>query len=762
MRKLMALLLCALAYSCDVGTIALGPALAGAQVIKGGGTAESDTRISAGLTGTLTFPDALGTRSDNFELIITGAPATLAVTLNGCMGGGTCTALTTYSGTSNTVLSTSGGPYTTYQIVYTMTGGTSPVITVNRLATAAGIPSTLNPGFIGRSTVGFSPVCVVDGVTHKTIGNPDDPTNCVDALNALGVTGTGEIYSSIPEDLIPAGKQPFARTGVAFAGAVYLSNSLGPTATPTCTTSAPLTCWLISYPVDIPSGLTLSGLDPAQASGSVNGGTTIAASPTFMQRLGLTSLGTPGVPACVASGGDGTIPAAGTLFLRVSLLTNASDPPGANGTGPKTQLRGPVSAQSSVVLCGANDSVTWTIASTPVRGSGTQAQEMTVYASTDANNLVEVTVAGCSTSAGVIDVVGGTCRLPIGGGNLTFTITSLLQNGSNTPPAAPLVDTAKSFDMSNPMFILGTGPDTRNSSASVIKNLTLACNPTLTDVVGTNTPAGAIQGLTGNEQSGVENVSFYGGCAQYYVYMWQNSNNSHLSGLNAGSSVGPTSTDFSGVVLDARMPTGGTSRQFLDSTIAAHDGSNGQSVNMVLVTGRKAWTVIHGLHTENAGGGCGIKFTNAANGNIITSGHTSGVDTIGGAVDGNALVCIDGAGVTNGVAAGRVVVQSQSDTNATGKTLLEDANIPSGFGNNNGNNVWVYNSLVVNDSYQYDTQHTFQVINATTMTWNPVTFANLGTPANGTVRYCSDCTLTCAAGASNGQICERINGAWTH
>jgi hypothetical protein len=762
MRKLIAILLCALAPGSAVSTIALWPTLTAAQVIKGGGTAESDTRVSSGLSGTLTFPDALGTRSDNFEILVTGAPATLAITLNGCMTGGTCTALTTYSATSNTVLSTSGGPYTTYQIVYTMTGGTSPTITVNRLATTAGIPPVLNPGFVGKATVGFSPVCMVDGVVHKTVGNPDDPTNCVDALNALGVTGTGEIYSGIPEDLTATGKQPFARAGTAFNGAVYLSNSLGASGVGTCTTTAPLTCWFTSIPLIIPSGLTLSGLDPAQASGSVNGGTTIAASPTFMQRLGLTSLGNPQVPACVASGGDGTIPAAGTLYLRVGLVTNASDAPGSTGTGPKTQLRGPVSAQSQVALCGANDSVTWQIQSTPVRGSGTQSQELVLYAGTDPNNLVEATVVGCSTSAGVSDPDGGSCRLPIGGGNLTFTLTSLLQNSSNTPPSAPLVDTAKSYDMSNYIFILGQGPDTRNASAAIIKNLTIACNPTLTDVVGANTPSGAIQGFTGNEQAGVENVSFYGGCFQTYVYMWQNSNNSHLQGLNAGSSTGPTSTDFSGVVLDARMPTGGTSRSFLDSTIAAHDGSNGQSVNMVLVTGRKAWPVIHGLHTENAGGGCGIKFTNAANGNIITSGHTSGVDTIGGAVDGNAIVCIDGAGVTNGVAAGRVVVQSQSDTNATGKTLLEDANIPAGYGNNNGNNVWVYNSLVVNDSYQYDTHHTISQLTTTSLFWNPVTFANLGTPANGTMRYCSDCTLTCAAGGGTGQICERINGGWTH
>lgn len=40
------------------------------------------------------------------------------------------------------------------------------------------------------------------------------------------------------------------------------------------------------------------------------------------------------------------------------------------------------------------------------------------------------------------------------------------------------------------------------------------------------------------------------------------------------------------------------------------------------------------------------------------------------------------------------------------------------------------------------------------------TFASLGTPANGTVKYCSDCDATCAAGSSTGKMCARVNGAW--
>jgi hypothetical protein len=42
-----------------------------------------------------------------------------------------------------------------------------------------------------------------------------------------------------------------------------------------------------------------------------------------------------------------------------------------------------------------------------------------------------------------------------------------------------------------------------------------------------------------------------------------------------------------------------------------------------------------------------------------------------------------------------------------------------------------------------------------------VTFANLGTPSNGTVLYCSDCTIANpCAGAGTGAIAKRLNGVW--
>ena len=51
--------------------------------------------------------------------------------------------------------------------------------------------------------------------------------------------------------------------------------------------------------------------------------------------------------------------------------------------------------------------------------------------------------------------------------------------------------------------------------------------------------------------------------------------------------------------------------------------------------------------------------------------------------------------------------------------------------------------------------------------WSPITFANLGTPANGSFAYCSDCdpgTLfnsTCtSSGTKTGAFARRVNGVW--
>lgn len=54
-----------------------------------------------------------------------------------------------------------------------------------------------------------------------------------------------------------------------------------------------------------------------------------------------------------------------------------------------------------------------------------------------------------------------------------------------------------------------------------------------------------------------------------------------------------------------------------------------------------------------------------------------------------------------------------------------------------------------------------QNLYATKWEITPVLFANLVAPANGTVQYCSDCTITAVcAGAGTGAFAKRLNGVW--
>jgi hypothetical protein len=125
LRKLLALWLCCVTAALQMP----------AQQVSQFGTKESDSRVISTSGNTVTFLDAGGTLTHNFELVVTGAPATLACTVNGVLPGGTTTALATSSGTGNQPLNFPGGPYSSYTVTCTWTGGTSPTVTINRLDT---------------------------------------------------------------------------------------------------------------------------------------------------------------------------------------------------------------------------------------------------------------------------------------------------------------------------------------------------------------------------------------------------------------------------------------------------------------------------------------------------------------------------------------------------------------------------------------------------------------------------------------------------
>src|SRR5205085_2230853 len=85
-----------------------------------------------------------------------------------------------------------------------------------------------------------------------------------------------------------------------------------------------------------------------------------------------------------------------------------------------------------------------------------------------------------------------------------------------------------------------------------------------------------------------------------------------------------------------------------------------------------------------------------------------------------------------------------------------------------GNTFLVYNSgrpaaSFFDSEVTADIQSTMfnQSTSSNLVQFTPITFANLGTPSNGTVAYCSDCTIANpCAGSGTGAIAKRLNGAW--
>lgn len=84
------------------------------------------------------FLDTIGTVSNQFEVRVLNAPASLSVTVTGCMRSGTCSAaLATSSGTGSQLLTVSG-PYDYYTVTASWTGSSNGNgVQINRTATTA-------------------------------------------------------------------------------------------------------------------------------------------------------------------------------------------------------------------------------------------------------------------------------------------------------------------------------------------------------------------------------------------------------------------------------------------------------------------------------------------------------------------------------------------------------------------------------------------------------------------------------------------------
>lgn len=428
----------------------------------------------------------------------------------------------------------------------------------------------LNPSSIGKAVSGFSPMCFVDGTVHATIAS------CISFLNGLGVTGTGVIWSGIPEIL---NGTEFASGSPRFSGTLFLNNDFGTATTNTYAQSGgSLQAWITNGPIVLPSRFRIVGVGAAtqNATGGINSGTGIGFGSSFPTPIGGITTGNLGTPTCADAPGTGTL-SDGTYSLVATLINNLM----GGSTTPKTPGRGLTSTNKGGVVCNAHTStqqITWAISNAPAVGTGYAAQEMAVYAICTATctplgvtgQEIEVGVAPgvstgattCSSSAGTVDIDGGACRLPNSLGTLTFTI-NFLDNKNPTAPKA-------GADLSNPLIVLGQGPDTGSAFSVSLENLSILGSPTNSPVPLANEPVVGILGYTAQEQSGTYNVTCAGAFTLTCAYVGFNSNNSSWIHFNSGSSNGPNQGNFYSAIFDGSMPTGGTARVIEDGTYAGH------------------------------------------------------------------------------------------------------------------------------------------------------------------------------------------------
>jgi len=166
------------------------------QVTVPGGGKEFESQTLSVSGNSLTFNDQLGTTSNTFEVLVSGTPATISISIAGVQRGGTSTTLATSTTTTNQTISVSGGPYDKWIVTASWTGGASPSITVNRTGTTAGAGSPTISGNVNvvQPTGSLLNVTVTNTNTQVTGNITNTQSVQVSALGAGAVTV--DIFSS--------------------------------------------------------------------------------------------------------------------------------------------------------------------------------------------------------------------------------------------------------------------------------------------------------------------------------------------------------------------------------------------------------------------------------------------------------------------------------------------------------------------------------------------------------------------------------------
>lgn len=152
----------------------------------------------------VTYNNIKGALNFSVEEKFTGGPATVSVTVQGCMVGGTCQTIDTYTTVTNAVRSITG-LYTSLTFSATWTGGTNPTAVFNVYASANSAPTlfsyqyvniTSNTSTVVKSSPGFFHAFIVStkGAASNTATVFDNTSCSGTKIATIDTTVTGATY----------------------------------------------------------------------------------------------------------------------------------------------------------------------------------------------------------------------------------------------------------------------------------------------------------------------------------------------------------------------------------------------------------------------------------------------------------------------------------------------------------------------------------------------------------------------------------------
>ncbi len=341
--------------------------------------------------GSVTIGNPYGGYNASFEEIPSGSPATVSVTVKGCMRGGTCDAVVDTNTSTNAAIRfvTFAKAYTYFVVTASWTGGTNPTVQVNTLVTTSRFGSGGGGG--GGGSVTSVDMQVNGGTTSGIFSWTGVPITSTGTAN-FNISGTsgGVLYMSNGTTV--------SSSAVLGANKVMVGGGAG--VAPSTVSAATLDS-SGNLTVNSCTGCGAGGVFPVTVSGTVTSG----GIPYFSSTTVETSSGVLASGNFVLGGGAGGAPTA----------TFATVPVNKGGTGATTALAGydalaPTTTQGDITVRGASTSSRLAVgtANQLIHGGTTPAYSAVVDADLSGQVGIAHGGTGAATAAAGFDALAPT------------------------------------------------------------------------------------------------------------------------------------------------------------------------------------------------------------------------------------------------------------------------------------------------------------------------------------------------------------------